>query len=155
MSVTSLSYVLNHVQVSSSEKFVLTVLAWHACTPHNIAWPSEKRLAHETGMTVRGVHRIIQKLCRRGALQVARKVRARGAHRYFIPTHDQQSPVILLTGDHGCERQATSSPLERHINTDKEIARFVPDADFLKNNLGLREDSEVFAWCLNGYTKHG
>jgi hypothetical protein len=152
MSTQSVVHVLQHVQVPSPEKFVLVVLAWHACKDHHIAWPSEATLAKETSMTVRGVHRIIRKLEQKGLIRVWRKVRPRGGHRYFIVTDDRQSPVNSVTGDHGCEPPATQGPPKEILKREKECARAGTPNPGLLAFLGLQEGSEVYRYCLNGHT---
>lgn len=163
MSWEIVRYVRDDVELPYGEKLLLLTLATYTCR-HNIAWPSIPRLAKNTGMAERSIHRILARLRRIHMLHVCQPQRRGHGNRYVIVTPDFTSGLHICTPDHRCQKPLTEGQardqeredlwkLYNNSYKDKEDARAVPDAMFLKNKLGLRENSEVFQWCINGQSK--
>lgn len=78
MSFRAIVWVLDQKPKSATAKFVMLVIASYADEQH-IAWPSQERLARDTGLGVRTIRRAISDLAREGFLEVlARRPREDG-----------------------------------------------------------------------------
>jgi len=82
MSARLVRLVLDRFRGTSSEKLVLVAIADHA-NAEGIAWPTQRRLAKEAGISTRQVERIVPELTRRGWLKVEERRGCR-SNRYRV-----------------------------------------------------------------------
>ena len=72
MSLEALSAVLHHSNSTGTARAVLTALAWHlGDDPEEGCYPSQTRLAHLAGCSVRQVQRNLQKLVEIGEIEMS------------------------------------------------------------------------------------
>jgi hypothetical protein len=123
LSFRAIAWVLDQKPKSPTAKFVLLVIASYA-DEHGIAWPSQERLARDTGLGVRTIRRSIVDLTAEGFLEVlARRPRSDG---------QRETNLMRLTGSpearmaHGSISQRPHSPKPEATVASKPVSEPPP-----------------------------
>ena len=128
MSIKIMTAIWDGETLGPSERLVLLSLADHA-DDHGTCYPSMGRLAKRTGMTVRGVQKLIRSLTEDGYLSVRIGAGINGVNVYRVnPSPEPRSPLNAV-------------PPEQNDTTPPNMVRNTPEPRSPKPSLTIKEPS--------------
>lgn len=131
------AWVCERSKAKGSELLVLFVIANHAHPDGHGAYPSQRTLASECKMSVRGIQYILERLAGLGDIEILTRQSAPGDPYYG--TNEYFIPGVMLEGFYKDKPEMREDDPTQSLRTGTQTTRR-PDASTVRTNLELKQE---------------